>query len=377
MSRKQQQRQHDGEKLKNTEVTSREAKAQKSSARPKVFYFTVLNVVACFAVVALHCSNMAFWLFQPTRTWITGNLVETLFYPAVPIFFMVSGATLVDYGRRYDDKTFFKKRFAKTVIPFLAWSLIGYVYWVLTANGGAFYRNPLRILDGILSSKYVGIYWFFLSLFAVYLSMPLLTRITDKIKTFRYGIVLGLIFVAILPLVFELLGMNFSSDLTPPIVTGYLLYVFLGYNLHNTELSKRQRYAIYALGILGWAMHFFGTWFLSFRAGELVQTFKGYLNLPCVLASMAVFVFFKHIDYTQIMAKLKRIPLQKIFEWFSGVTFGVYLVHFYLVVSLPTWLNFSPTSWVWRTFGVVAVFCLSSVIVWILQKIPVLRRIVP
>lgn len=127
----------------------RETIQAKPAGRKRLFYITVLNVLACFAVVAIHCSNVAFWNFQPTRTWVTGNLVETLFYPAVPIFFMISGVTLMDYLKRYDDKTFLKKRFSKTVLPFLAWSLIAYVYWILTQNNGDFYRNPLRILQKI------------------------------------------------------------------------------------------------------------------------------------------------------------------------------------------------------------------------------------
>lgn len=357
----------------------RETIQAEPAGRKRLFYITVLNVLACFAVVAIHCSNVAFWNFQPTRTWVTGNLVETLFYPAVPIFFMISGVTLMDYLKRYDDKTFLKKRFSKTVLPFLAWSLIAYVYWILTQNNGDFYRNPLRILDGILTTKYAGTYWFFLPLFAVYLSMPILTRVSDKVKVFRYAISMGLIFVITLPLILKLLGMTFdvTSSLTPPVVGGYLTYVFLGYTLSKVELTKKQRYLIYVGGILGWAVHFFGTWILSFDAGELVTTFKGYLNLPCALAAIAVFVFFKNLDYERILAESKQFSIEKMLNWFSGVTFGIYLIHYFLVSLAPGWLNFSPTSWIWRTFGAVAVFLVSAAIVRILQKVPLLRKIVP
>ena len=40
-------------------------------------------------------------------------------------------------------------------------------------------------------------------------------------------------------------------------------------------------------------MQFFGTLLLS-EAGSIDQTFKGYLNLPVLLQSCAVFVFVKY-----------------------------------------------------------------------------------
>ena len=156
----------------------------KSAMRPRLLYLSVLNVLACFAVVMLHCSNAAFWNYSNTQTWVTGNLVETLFYFAVPVFFMISGVTLVDYHERYSDKVFLKKRLLKTVVPFLFWSTVAYIYWILRYNEGVFYRNPLRIISGMLNSEYIGIYWFFLPLFAIYLAMPIITRIQDKIKVF-------------------------------------------------------------------------------------------------------------------------------------------------------------------------------------------------
>lgn len=52
---------------------------------------------------------------------------ETVFYFVVPIFFMISGATLMDYRDRYNTKDFFIKRGLCTFIPFIVWSLI----WVI------------------------------------------------------------------------------------------------------------------------------------------------------------------------------------------------------------------------------------------------------
>ena len=79
-------------------------------AMGKKNYITALNVFAALAVVFLH-TNKCFWRFSAERYWATANIIESFFYFAVPVFFMISGATLIDYRERYDTKTFFKKRF--------------------------------------------------------------------------------------------------------------------------------------------------------------------------------------------------------------------------------------------------------------------------
>ena len=62
----------------------------------KVQYISFLSVFASLAVVFLHV-NACFWNFSKDFYWITANLIESVFYFAVPIFFMITGATLLDY----------------------------------------------------------------------------------------------------------------------------------------------------------------------------------------------------------------------------------------------------------------------------------------
>lgn len=74
----------------------------------RVVYFDLLNIVACLAVVFLHCNNMVF-TYAPGKNWAFGLGIEVVFYWAVPIFIMISGANLMKYRDRYDTKTFFQK----------------------------------------------------------------------------------------------------------------------------------------------------------------------------------------------------------------------------------------------------------------------------
>lgn len=353
--------------------TSTVAKSTTSSKR--VLYFSILNVIACFGVVMLHCNSEAFWGFAKSKTWISGNLIETLFYFPVPIFFMLSGATLLGYRKRYDTKTFLVKRFQKTLIPFLFWSVVALFYAAIVSNWQDW--NPIHIISNILNTRYMSIYWFFIALFAIYLSIPILSAVDErlKMKVYKYAIIIGLIFVSILPLACTLLHIEYNYELTSPVVGGYLLFILLGYYLSKIDLTKKQRRIIYICGILGLAVHFAGSWFLSFRHDELSMTFKGYTNLPSVLYAVAIFVWFKYCNFEKIIQKFPSFP--KLINNLAGLTFGIYLIHGFVVYGVPQLIGLDTTWWVWRTFGAIATFVICGLITWVLKKLPVLKHIVP
>ena len=84
----------------------------------------LMAIVSSFAVVMLHTSGSATGLkvvvnrFTPDGLWPI--MTNILFAFAVPIFFMQSGAKVLNYRDRYDTKTFFTKRVSKVVVPFLS-----------------------------------------------------------------------------------------------------------------------------------------------------------------------------------------------------------------------------------------------------------------
>lgn len=123
----------------------------------KKIYIQILGVIACLAVVAMHV-NGCFWQFSYDRYWITANIIECICYFAVPIFFMISGATLLNYRKRYTTAVFFKKRFGKTLVPFLIWSVISAIWYYIVYHARP--EGIREVVDGILNTRYVDIYWF-------------------------------------------------------------------------------------------------------------------------------------------------------------------------------------------------------------------------
>lgn len=117
-------------------------------------YIMLVNVLSMLAVVYMHVNN-CFWTFSTERYWKSADVIESVMYFAVPCFFMISGANLMDYRKRYDTKTFLIKRTKKTIIPYileLVWHWLWYMDEYLTV-GGCNYKICSQWFDKWLISK--------------------------------------------------------------------------------------------------------------------------------------------------------------------------------------------------------------------------------
>ena len=117
----------------------------------RILYLDIINVVSCFSVVALHCDSYIHQYNHAETYWWLRALVNVLFYNAVPLFFMLSGATLfVGYFHKESmtQKTFFKKMIKRTVVPFLFWSICFSLLYVITRYGKDNGMDILKVIVG-------------------------------------------------------------------------------------------------------------------------------------------------------------------------------------------------------------------------------------
>lgn len=240
----------------------------------RIEFIDYINVLSCIAVIALHC-NGCFWNFSYERYWKTSVFIECFFYWAVPCFFMITGATLIDYRQQYDSKTYLKKRFWRSVVPFLFWSII----WILYTKSYKD-KNLLGIIDILFNTKANNVYWFFIPLFSVYLAIPVLGIIekTKKIMVFKYLTVLSLITISILPMIFSLLHISYNYSFTNLAAGGYMLYVIIGYLLtYHYKFNLKRRLIIYSIGFFGFAFHALTVLKWSLEDGKINNTAGGVL----------------------------------------------------------------------------------------------------
>lgn len=120
-------------------------------------------------------------------------------------------------------------------------------------------------------------------------------------------------------------------------------------------------------------MHYFGTLVTSAGQPSISMVFKGYDSLPAFLQAVAVFVLFRYLfEKHQVPGAVRSLVFR-----FSTLTFGVYLIHWYFLVVLQRELSLDSSTLWWRICGAVFVFILSSHIVMLIKKIPLLRKAVP
>lgn len=337
----------------------------------KLFWISAANVFSCLGVIILHC-NGVFWSFPKGRTWYTANFLETFFYWPVPVFFMISGATSIDYRERYSTREFLKKRFKRTLIPFLFWSVIAMLYQI--RFGGYEVHSIKEFISGIINTEFFSIYWFFIPLFAIYLSMPILSAINkeQRKQVFSYVVLITFLLNSVAPILFTLLNLSYNAAIQLPVSGGYILYVLAGYLIANTDFIRKQRIAAYILGFLGWFIHFQGTTIASFKAGELIGTYKGYMNFPAVMHSIGIFVCFKYFPWSKVLGERAVQLIQTL----SKYTFGIYLMHFYFVLRIPGFTGINVGNLYWRTLGAVMIFGICTILSSIFAHIPFIKTLI-
>lgn len=342
-------------------------------------YLSILKVISSFAVVMIHVNSCySFWNFSKSFTWISANVLQGVFSFAVLVFFMITGATLIDYRERYSTTEYFKKRTKKTLIPYVFWTIM----FVLLAFGlGGIDKSTISlkwIITGFLSGNILFAYWFFIPLFVIYLIIPIISLIPkeNRQKIFLYIIVIGLLFSTVLPLVFDLVGLKGSINIGYSTL-GYLVFIFIGYYIDNYQISKRFRILSYVLGIVGLTWQILATHILSFRDGQLNRLFLEYLCIPNVLVSISIFIFFKHLNTEKIGDKLS-----KVINWFADTSFGVYLLHMFIVEilsKLNSMIVYSVdfSSLTFRIVGGILIYLITCLLVKLIKKVPILNKTIP
>ena len=342
----------------------------------KNFSLTFIQVVCAISVVTLH-TNGCFWTFSSTeRYWVTANIIESVFYFAVPIFFMISGITLLDYNKRYSTKEYFRKRIEKTLIPYIAWSLLGVIFRLAT-NTLTFETLTVKwVVNGLLStSGIINLYWFFQPLFCIYLCIPVFAAIEEKKKKeiAEYILIIALLINILPPFLNTNLNLGLQWPYSVSVASGYIFWLWGGYYLYRFPPERKQKIIFYLLALLGLAMHIIGTYKLSKEAGKIISNYKGYNNIPNVLYSIGVFLILKDIGEKIEHSKW----LRKLITILGKYTFELYLLHWFILQICVPLFRIDILSIYYRLFAPYPIFLIIIILTWVIRKTPVLRRIVP
>ena len=204
--------------------------------------------------------------------------------------------------------------------------------------------------------------------------MPLISRLAKKEYRNTLWLTVGIFFIfnATIPNILGLFQINWNTSFSLRI-SGYIIYVILGYLLSTQDLTKKQKILIYIFAIVGLIYRYITTFYLSKSAGTVVKTTWGYTSWHCILLASAVFLIAKDLKFS----KLKNEKIQTIIQKISSCSLGIYLIHMIVRYYEIKLLNINTVSWQFRTIGVLTTYLISLIIVYLLKKIPIIKRIVP
>lgn len=315
------------------------------------------------------------------KWWWVGNIFNSATRWSVPVLILITGKLMLDNKREEEIFTFLRKRLVKVVIPLVAWSFI-YILLVNKLNiewGSQFVLSFLKKL--YLGNVHIHL-WYLYMIVGLYLITPIIKPYINNVKkdNLIYFIVIWFIANGIIGFSEKFTGYSLAFNLS--FFHWSIGYFILGFILGKYDLSKVQEGIIYILGFLGLVATIYGSYLITkFNNGIIIDHGYSYYAPNVIFTSVAVFLMGKKIDWYKLIGDNKLI--NKIIKSLSSTSFGIYLVHLlvlrvissgYLGITINP-ASFNPVLSI--PLVSIITFIISHFIVVILQKIPLLKMIVP
>ena len=339
----------------------------------KIQWLDTLRALAMFGVIIIHVStpvvkmmygkNMEYW-------WI-GNIVDSAVRFSVPLFLMLSGATMLE--KEYKLIYFYKKRISRVLFPILFWMIAYWVYRWLSLNPKSqphtFYTIIQWGINLFLNEGISKHLWYIYMILFIYIFVPFIGKWVRKINQNNILYILfGWVILTFASKSIPLNLYNWTGDYGSKFL-GYFLYtgyLVLGYFLSKISvISTRTRIYTITVFFLSIVISAFTTFLFSKQVHRLDLSIYSYLTINTMIQSIAIFIFVK--DYNN---------KNKIFSTFqstiSDYSYGIYLVHIMVIGIFFNSGIFWTMAYPLVSIPLVTLLTLitSFVIIYILRKLP-------
>ena len=329
------------------------------------------KIIAIFAVVFLHVSaGVVLGNDVGTEYWWVGNVYDSAVRWCVPIFVMISGALLLDPDKQEDLATFYTKRLSRILIPIMFWSAF-FLAWSYLKS--AVIGNELTVVDlakRLMSGKPHYHMWFLYMIISLYLFTPFFRKVVAHSSKKELLIFIAIAFVmAMLNYAYG----KFISGGSKLFINWFLLYVpffFLGYLIRQDNHNPKKS-ILWSVFIASIILTFYGCYILAENSSlEHGLYFYGYLSVSVVPMSISLMYILK--------ASGKPIINTSFTKKLSILTLGIYLVH-PVILEIINYIQYGAGSFhpiVSIPVVTFFVFGMSAGIVYVIYKIPFIRRII-
>lgn len=320
--------------------------------------FDILRIISMFLVIIVHVSNVYGRSFDSIshQYYFISLIFNTISRVCVPIFFMISGALLLD---RKFDKTKYWKRLLKYFLIIVVWDMV-YLYWEYFFEG-----NVYRPLYKLLFEPYRAHLWFLYTIIIIYAVQPLLKWILDKSnRVVKIALLVAWLFLSI----YSLWNQHISDYFTTFCYIGYFILGKYWYDFTKKHITKKQNLIELAIILIGFIISIYLNYKISI---EKNMFYKLYFAYRCPLIMFPSFALF-----SLVITNYQKEKLSSLGMILSEVSLGVYLIH---GVFLDIFIKYLPYQKMNPIYSIpiisILIFILSVVAVYLLKKIKPLKEI--
>lgn len=311
------------------------------------------RIFACIAVVIIHAVNVEQPLLGKNHSinWWFANIGTSFSIWAVPLFVMISGALLLQPGKKETPKEFYAKRLRRVGLPALIWIPFYFIF-------DHFYRGDSLSISfltwRILHSSFDHLYFLILILELYAITPTLRVFIKTLEKKYMLNFVLIFIFIAIF-----CKPSSFTFTMFVPYIGYYLLGAYL------LEKKIRKKY-----------MPFLGALFLITATAIVFVTYQfplldtySHASPLVILLTTFMFLLIQHGDASRTFVKI--FTKERIFQ-VSSTTFGIYILHPFVLsmalLFLKIFLHITSASWFLRLLFIPYMLVCSYVLTRIIKS---------
>jgi len=278
--------------------------------KEREYSFDVLRVIAMIMVIIIHVSNVytRSFNFIDTNSYLVSLIFNTISRVSVPIFFMISGALLLD--RKFDFKKY-KKRVLKILLLIVVWDIL-YLIWEYFFLGVTYDK-----LYNLFLEPYRAHLWFLYSIIILYVIQPLLKYILDRINNIT-KIVLFILWILLSTVsMYNVSVANIFSIFSNIgfFIVGKYMYDYV----KNTKNDKKIVIIMIILLVLSFIESIYLNYTASIKFNMFYNLFFAY-RTPFIILS--TFIIFKLVYIYCHDKKPNNIIMLG-----SDLSLGVYLIH--------------------------------------------------
>lgn len=350
----------------------------------------VIRVLAMLMVVVLHTIlNFTIRIdFFATKLWFIFEPIVVLSKASVLLFFMLSGFLVISKNRTIKDNWLKTKK--KILIPLCFFTVLNFAFEFDKHNFNEalrlqFWQDQLVSLTDFASSSL----WFLVVLLFLYLLNPVWQVVFSKDKNSELALYLVkatfifslfITFIKYPSLKDHIIFNNFTGWL------GFLFFYLYGGLVRNNWINfskKKINVALISISLLVIIAGDYYTSFAKIHSLNFIWSgyFFDYLSLPVMLMSIGLFNLLIAADFGWLTDNNLGKKVLKIIELLSGLSFGIYLIHTYVVATFTNRLGFdfdklSINVYLYNLLNFNMVLGISIFISYIIMKIPKLRVII-